>query len=703
MKPTIAIMILAAFVSCSDIQSPPAARKIPYTNIICDTSITDYYYWMRLSDEQKTAGIPDAQTMEVLEFLKSENSYAEQVFKERHKKLNKLYHSLKSRTIEEETSFPYFDNGYFYYTKTLHGKNYPAYFRQKDGVEEMYLDVNKLAEGKQYCKLSSISISPDNRYLLFCADFVGRNQYTIYIMDLEKGDFLPDSVKNSSYSAEWGADSKTIYYVGKDKITLRSDKVYRHTLYSHCDNDELLYFEEDPTYNMYLSKSSDKKYVFINCDNTLSDEVLFLDSANGERQFQVFYPRRKGVKYKIDHNGERFYIMTNIDGAKDYKIMECRQGDISYRNWKETVPEKRGSLMRDFKVFNNYIAINEIHEANACVKIIDLSTLQTKRIDLGSECYSSTIGINNDVNTDKLRIEFSSMITPPSIYEYDMREGTIELLYRTPVPNYDPSGYEEERLWAKAKDGTMIPLSVIHSKNFVKNGKGKVLLYGYGAYGSSSIPDFDSDVFSLIDEGFVYAIAHVRGGSEMGNSWYENGMMLNKKNSFTDLNDCARYLIEEQYTTTDMFCYGASAGGLLVTAAVNMEPDLYKGAIAGVPFTDVITTMADETIPLTTFEWEEWGDPRKEPYFSYMLSYSPYDNIKRQKYPNMLVTSGFWDSQVQYWEPAKWVAKLREYKTDDNLLLFICDMTSGHGGASGRYDRLMKKAKEYLFLCSLCK
>lgn len=703
MKLLAIIITLSVLVSCSTVPLPPAAEKVLHKTVLCDTVLSDYYYWMRLTDEQKSAEVPDDQTRKVLEFLRNENQYTNAVFTKKEKKLTDIYNSMLGRTVESDSTFPYYENGYLYYSKTIPGRNYPVYCRYKNSNEEQYMDVNEIAAGKQYCRISSMQVSPDNRYLMYCADFIGRNQYTLYVKDLSTGVLLSDSVNNASYSAVWGADSRTIYYVGKDKKTLRADKIYRHTLSQNCQTDELVYFEEDPTFNISLSKSSDNRYVFINCDNTLTDEVLYLDSGNPDGQFRIFSAREKGVKYRVDHNGGTFYVLTNSGGAEDYRVMSCGKKHTSADAWEEVLPETRGTVIEDFQIFDNYLVVSEVHEANMDIRVMDLVSGEIHRVPFEASCYQASIGTNMDVSTDKLRISFSSLTVPPSVYEYDMRERSLELLHRQQVPGYDPSAYKEERVWATASDGTRIPVSILSSENFVRNGKGKVLLYGYGAYGSNSLPEFDSNVFTLVDQGFAYAIAHVRGGSEMGRGWYEDGKMLNKKNSFTDFNDCAKFLISKNYTASDMFAYGASAGGLLVTAAVNMEPALYKGVIAGVPFVDVINTMIDETIPLTTFEWDEWGDPREEPYLSYMLSYSPYDNIKRQDYPAMLVTSGFWDSQVQYWEPSKWVAKLREFKTDDNLLLFMCDMKSGHGGASGRYDSLMKKAKEYLFLLNLCR
>lgn len=697
------LLLIFTYISATSCReaTPPVARKIEHKIETCKGTISDNYYWMRLSDNQKNSANPDEQTSEVLKYLKQENSYAKSVLSSQKEMTKSLFREMKGRISEEESSAPYYENGYYYYTKNVKGKNYPQYFREKDGIKDLYLDANKIAEGKNFCNIYSINISPDNRYLSYCADFVGRNQFTLYIKDLITGKLLEERVPNISYRALWGADSKTIYYVGKDMITLRSDKIYRHTILSDKD-DELVYFEDDPTFNITLKKSVDNKYIFIMCDNTLTDEVLYLRSEDSEGQFAIFNEREKGIKYSVDHLNDTFYILTDENGADNNKIMVCNYNKTSANNWKPFISESKESIIRDFHLFENYIVINEEKEANLQLKIVNLKTEESNYIQFSEPCFSAFIDENREVNSHILRYIYTSLSTPITIFEYDMSNNTSTILKKSEVPTYDQTLYSVERIWAKAQDGTPIPISLIYKNDFIKNGKGKVFLYGYGAYGNSSNPAFNSEIISLVDRGFVYAIAHTRGGSEMGRHWYENGKMLMKKNTFTDFNDCARYLIDAKYSSYgNIFAYGASAGGLLIGSIINMEPELYKGVIAGVPFVDVINTMIDETIPLTTFEWDEWGDPRKEPYFSYMLSYSPYDNIQRQDYPNILVTSGFWDSQVQYWEPAKWVAKLREYKTDNNLLLFLCDMESGHGGASGRYNKIMKKATEYSFILML--
>lgn len=689
------LLAVSLVTSCNQV-NPPVAPKHETDVKTCAGILKDNYYWMRLSDEQKSAETPDDQTAEVLNYLKAENNYAESILSKQRSLINDITAELKARIIEDDSSVPYYKNGWYYYTKNEKGKNYPIYYRKKGDVEEIYLDVNELAEGKSFCSITSATISPDNRYLCYSADFIGRRQYTLYVKDLTTGKLLEKSIPNVSYTTEWGADSKTIYYVGKDLITLRADKILRHDI-SSDNEDEVIYFEEDPTYNIRLSRSADGKYIFLVCDQTLTDEILYLKADDVRGKFKSLTGRVKGVKCSADYNAGYFYLLNDKDGALNNKIDICKENRIG--EWKNIIPASDDVLIRNFKLFDNYLVINEEKEANNSLRVVDLKTMESRQITAAEPCYSASIDINEQVDTDILRYNYTSLVTPYKVIEYNMADNSETVLKDVVVPTYDASKYVSERIWATAQDGTQIPISLLYKKGFVKDGKGKVFLYGYGSYGSSSNPRFDADVFSLVERGFVYAVAHIRGGQEMGRKWYEEGKLLKKKNTFTDFNDCARHLIAENYTTSEgMFAYGASAGGLLMGAVINMEPELYKGIIAGVPFVDVINTMQDETVPLTTFEWDEWGDPRGEPYYSYMLSYSPYDNIKAQDYPNILVTSGYWDSQVQYWEPAKWVAKLREFKTDNNQLLFLCDMESGHGGASGRYNRVEKQAKEYTFI-----
>lgn len=707
-------MIIAAIsiVSCSSQPTPPVAKKIAKETNICGKQLLDNYYWMRLTDEQKEAKSPDAQTTDVLNYLNQENEYADRIMNQHKDLLQTLYDEMKGRIKENDSSLPYKTNGYWYMVKTEEGKDYPIFCRKedkKDATEEILLDINELANGKSFCNVSSRKVSPDNKFIAYCADFIGRRRYSIYIKDLVNNTLLSDVIENADYSFEWGSDSKTIYYIKKDSTTLRSDKIYRHYLNKEQE-DQLLFTENDETYNLNLSKTSDKKYIIATSNQTLTSEINYIESSDNNGTFKSFSPRIKDIKYTIDHSGDKFFILTNINGADNYKIMTLSdkvaksQKNLTNKLWIEYIPENKQSIINEFKVFSNYIALSETTNANEVIRIIDVKTLESHYIKTEESAYYTYLDMNPEYNTDILRYGYTSLSTPSQIYDYNMKTKESTLMKEKEVPNYNKTNYIVERVLATARDSSLIPISIIYKKDIVKDGKAGLLLYAYGSYGSSTFATFNSNIFSLLDRGFIYAIAHIRGGSEMGYNWYKDGKLLKKQNTFNDFIDCSKYLIDQKYTSANrLYASGGSAGGLLMGVIANQAPELYNGIIAAVPFVDVINTMSDETIPLTTFEWDEWGDPRSEPGFSSMLAYSPYDNIKKQNYPNMLVTSGYWDSQVQYWEPAKWVAKLREYKTDSNKLLFICNMQSGHGGVSGRFEKLKNIAKEYAFIISICK
>ncbi len=689
--------------ACTMTVKAPVAKKISHTTTICGHEISDDYYWMRLSDEQKNAVKPDRQTSDVLSYLKQENLYSSSYLKPYKELKETLFNEMKGRLKEDDSSVPYFENGYWYYNRYEAGKEYPVFLRKKgkmEGEEEILLDVNKVSEGKPFCAIYNLKVSPDNSQLAYSADFVGRNQFTIYVKDLSTGALSADSISNVASEIEWSGDSKAIYYLGKDKLTLRTDKVNRRVLGS--GNDEVLLSENDERFSFRLDKTSDNKYILATASQTLTDEMFYLDAFDNLASFHSFYPRTEGLKYNLDHSGNTFYIRTNRDNAVNYKIEYCDDANVASGKWKTMVPEAKESFITSFVLLKDYLVLNEIKEANSSLKAINLSTRKEQSISFNEPCYVAGIGTNRDITSNILRYTYTSLSSPSCIYDYNLTTRESVLLKETEVPAYNKENYVVERVWVTARDGAKVPMSLIYKKGFEKNGLGKAFLYAYGSYGSSSLPNFRSNIFSLLDRGFVYAIAHIRGGSELGRQWYEDGKLLKKMNTFNDFNDCAKYLISEQYTTSEgLFASGASAGGLLIGAVINLEPELYKGVIAGVPFVDVLNTMADETIPLTTFEWDEWGDPRKEPYFSYMAAYSPYDNVQAKNYPNILVTTSYWDSQVQYWEPAKWVAKLRATKTDQNVLIMCCDMDSGHGGASGRYKQLEKTAESYSFILSL--
>jgi oligopeptidase B len=617
-----------------------------------------------------------------------------------------IYDEITGRIKKEDESVPYLDNGYYYYSKYSEGQEYPVYYRKKgslDAPEEVLLDVNKLAEGKDFCSVADFSVSHDNRLLAYTVDTVSRRRYTIYFVDLGTRNLLPDRIDNVSGEVIWAADNQTLFYTGKDFETLRADRILRHKLGDNVQKDDTAYFEKDETFSVGLGETKSKKYIIIESDQTLSSEVRLIEADDPFGPVLLFQPRKVNLEYHVDHLGKDFYIRTNADSASNFKLMKTIEGKTSIDNWKDFIPHRSDVLLEGFELFNNYIVTEERIKGLINLRIINLNDQTDHYIDFGEEVYTAGININPNSDTDFLRYSYSSLTTPNSIFDYNMSSREKKLMKEEAVQGgFDKNNYESKRLWAKAHDGTMVPISIVYRKGFNQDGMAPLLLYGYGAYGISLNPSFNMAVVSLLDRGFVYGLAHVRGGSDLGRYWYEDGKLLKKKNTFTDFNDCAQFLVDEKYTSPEkLFAMGGSAGGLLMGAILNMRPDLYKGVVAAVPFVDIVTTMLDETIPLTTFEWDEWGDPRKKEYYDYMLSYSPYDQVKTMDYPNILVTTGFWDSQVQYWEPTKWVAKLRDMKTDKNTLVMDCNMDVGHGGASGRYERFRVTALEYAFMLDL--
>ncbi len=699
----ITLFLAALIIACSTQPAvkPPVAEKIPHE--VFDKRV-DNYFWMRLSDEQKNDSLPDEQTSKVLKYLNEENAYAKEVLKTTEVLQKKVYDEIVGRIKKDDSSVPYFKNGYYYYNKFSEGNEYPVYYRKKgslDAPEEILLDVNKLAEGKNYCSVSGLSVSRDNMILAYGTDFISRRQYTINFLNLETSSLLADKIENTTGQVIWASDNKTVFYVSKDIETLRADKIYRHKLGS-VDN-TLIYNEEDETYSVYLQESRSEKYVLINSSQTLATEVRYLETAKPEGALKIFEPRRVNHEYIVDHLGSTFYIRTNADSASNFKLMKTSEGNTAIKNWTDVIPHRSDVLFENFELFDKYLVAEERIKGLTNLRIFSTSDNSEHYLDFGEETYMAGISINPEPGTEVLRFSYSSLTTPNSVIDYNMGSKEKKIMKEEEVlGGFDKSNYESKRLWAKAADGTMVPVSVVYRKGFVKDGKAPLLLYAYGAYGYSTDAGFRSAALSLIDRGFVFALAHVRGGSEMGRFWYEDGKLLKKINTFSDFNDCAQFLVNEKYTSpANLFAMGGSAGGLLMGAILNMRPDLYKGIIAAVPFVDVVSTMLDETIPLTTFEWDEWGDPRKKEYYDYMLSYSPYDQVKAMDYPNILATTGYWDSQVQYWEPAKWVAKLRDMKTDDNILVMDVNMSAGHGGASGRFERYRVTALEYAFIINL--
>ncbi|MEZ4998681.1 MAG: S9 family peptidase [Bacteroidales bacterium] len=708
MKRTLFILAAAvalAITSCGRKPQPPVAEKIPYVVESNGNERVDNYFWMRLSDEQKNAETPDSQTVKVLAYLNAENDYADAVMKHTEAFQQKLFEELTGRIKQDDETVPYLDNGYWYNTKYFPGKEYPVLYRRKDGTDQpsVMLDVNLLAEGHDYTGVGGAAVSPDNNLLAYGIDHVSRRQYTLQVKDLNTGELLPDNIINATGQSVWANDNKTLFYVSKDPETLRAATVMMHVLGTPSSEDKVVYNEDDETFAVSLGKTKSKKYITIVSDQTLTTEVRLIDAANPAAGAKVFEPRKVDHLYSVEHLNGTFYIHTNADGAKNFKLMSCPENKTGMANWKEVIPHRPDVLLESFEVFDNYLVADERIKGLTNLRIISLADWSEHFLDFGEETYTAGISVNPSANTTLLRYSYSSLTTPNSVYDYDMASRAKTLLKQDSVlGGFDKENYESKRLWATAGDGTQVPISLVYRKGFAQDGNAPLLLYAYGSYGSSTDPSFRSTIVSLLDRGFAYAIAHIRGGSEMGRQWYEDGKLLKKINTFTDFNDCARFLINEKYTSPDnLYAMGGSAGGLLMGAIVNMEPELYNGVIAAVPFVDVVSTMLDASIPLTTFEWDEWGDPRKQEYYDYMLSYSPYDQVKAQAYPNMLVTTGYWDSQVQYWEPAKWVAKLRDMKTDDNILIMDVNMTAGHGGASGRFERLKTTALQYAFMLDL--
>lgn len=699
----LSVLITFLIISCNRQPQPPVAEKIPHEVF---NERVDYYFWMRLSDEQKSAEVPDGQTSKVLAYLNSENAYEKAVMKHTEILQKTLYNEITGRIKKEDESVPYLDNGYYYYNKYSEGKEYPVYYRRygsMDAPEEILLDVNKLAAGQEFCSVGQLAVSRNNKLLAYSVDTVSRRRYTLYFLDLTTGNLLPDKIDNVSGQMVWAADDKTLFYTGKDFETLRSDKILRHKLGNDTSRDDTAYFEADETFSVSLNETKSKKYIMIYSHQTLSTEIRLLDALKPDEKPVVFEPRSAKHEYQVDHLGMEFFIRTNTDSASNFKLMKTTEGKTPKKYWMDVIPHRSDILFEGFELFDNYLVAAERIKGLSNLRVITWKDKSEYYIDFGEETYTAGLNVNLNSNTDILRYGYSSLTTPNSVIDFNMKTKEKRVMKEeTVLGGFDKSNYESKRLWAKAQDGTMVPVSLVYRKGFVQDGQAPLLLYGYGSYGYSTNPSFSVSALSLIDRGFIYAMAHTRGGSDMGRYWYEDGKLLKKRNTFTDFNDCAQFLVNEKYTSSDrLFAMGGSAGGLLMGAIINMRPDLYKGVIAAVPFVDVVTTMLDETIPLTTFEWDEWGDPRKKEYYDYMLSYSPYDQVKPMDYPNLLVTTGYWDSQVQYWEPAKWVAKLRDMKTDDNILIMDCNMDAGHGGASGRFERYRVTALEYAFILDM--
>lgn len=653
---------------------------------------TDNYYWLN-----------DREDSEVIKYLEAENRYAEARLEDVKDLKTELYGEMVARIPQHDDSAPVYFNGFFYYHKYREGEEYPYYYRKTDDKEQLLLNVNELARPHDYYNVSGLHVSSDNRMLAFSEDTLSRRIYSIRFLNLESGEYSCDVLKGTSGNLVWAADCKTIFYTVKDENTLRPYRVYRHKLGTNQADDDLVYQEDDDTFYVDIEQSKSRKYIFIQSTSTLTTECRFLDSENPTGEFTVFHKRERGLDYSIDHFEDQFYIYHNLD-AVNFKISRCSIHNPEQVYWETFIGHNPEVFIEGLELFKDYMVIKERYNGLGRLRVLPWSdTANNHYIDFEEPAYTVEIGANMELDTPLLRYVYTSLTTPVSHYDYHMEKRTSHLVKRQEVMgDFSPEAYRSERLEARAEDGTGIPISLVYRKEFSESETKPLLLYGYGSYGITLDAFFSPSRLSLLDRGFAFAIAHIRGGQEKGRNWYEDGKLLKKKNTFTDFIACASHLINSGYTTPNhLYAMGGSAGGLLVGAVINMRPDLFNGAVAQVPFVDVVTTMLDDSIPLTTGEYDEWGNPNEPDYFDYILSYSPYDNVKSQEYPALLVTTGLHDSQVQYWEPAKWVAKLRELKTDTNDLLLVTNMSTGHGGASGRFERLKEVALEYVFLLKL--
>jgi oligopeptidase B len=702
MKKSVLILFLLSYPVMAQFQkaTAPIADKKEHIRTIHGESINDPYYWMY---DYFGKG-PDS--TKAVDYLKAENAYLETVMSATQKLQNDLFTEMKLRIKEKDESVPLFKNGYFYYTRTENGKEYYKYCRKKgtlNAKEEVLLDVDEMAKGHSYYGVTGFEISDDNKLLAFGVDEVSRRQYTIYIKNLETGKILKDAVINTEGQAVWASDNKTFFYASKNPVTLLSEKIFRHTLDTESKNDVEVYQEKDPSNYIGVTKTKNNKYIMIYSVATMSSEIRMIKAENPTDSFTVFQPRLKDVLYDVATLDNKFLIRTNKDGAKNFKLMECPLDKTESANWKEVIPNRSDVLLQGIEEFKDFIVINERKNGLASMRVRNTKDNSEHYINFGEPTYTADFGLNPEYNSKTFRFEYTSLTTPNSTFDYNMISKDKKLMKeQTVLGGYNSKDYTTERLYATAKDGTKIPISIVYKKEFQKTGKAPLLLYAYGSYGNSTDARFSSDRLSLLNRGFAFAIAHIRGGQEMGRQWYEDGKLMKKKNTFTDFIDCSQFLIQEKFTSKEhLYALGGSAGGLLMGAVVNMAPELYNGVIAAVPFVDVVNTMLDESIPLTTNEFDEWGNPKNKDAYLYMKSYSPYENVEKKNYPNMLVTTGLHDSQVQYFEPSKWVAKLRDMKTDNNLLLLHTNMNFGHGGASGRFDYLKDVALNFAFLLNL--
>ena len=673
---------------------PPLAKKIPHRLEKHGHVRVDDYYWLR-----------EQENPEVLEYLKIENDHTEKSMAHTAGLERKLFEEIRARIKPTDMSVPYKRDDYFYYTRFEEGKEYAVYARKKGSLEspeELLVDANALAEGHEFFAIGGWAVSSGQDILAYAVDTQGRRIYTTHFKNLTTGELLPDVIAEMTENLAWANDNRTLFYAKQDPITLRSCRIFKHVLGTDSSEDQLVFEENDETFATWVFKTKSKKFLIIVCSQTLSQEYRYLEADHPNDAFKIFLPREREHEYHVDHFGEKFIVRTN-DRAKNFRLVEAPLDQTAKEHWREIIPHREDTLLEDFEIFKGHLVLEERRRGLTRIRVIPWGGGEEHYLEFDEPAYRANIGMNPEPDTAILRFDYTSMTTPLSIYDYDMIARTETLLKREEVlGDFKPENYRTERLFARAADGVEIPLSIVYRKEVERDGQNPLLLYGYGSYGFSMDAAFASPRLSLIDRGFIYAIAHVRGGQELGRQWYDDGKLLKKKNTFTDFIACAEYLVRERFTNPEkLFAMGRSAGGLLMGAIANLRPNLFKGIVAEVPFVDVVTTMLDPTVPLTTGEYDEWGDPNQKEFYEYMLSYSPYDNVEAKDYPNLLVVGSLHDSQVQYWEPAKWVAKLRAMKTDQNRLLLRTNMEAGHGGASGRFKRHQETAFSYAFLLAL--
>ncbi|SMC64400.1 oligopeptidase B [Moheibacter sediminis] len=672
----------------------PKAKKIEKKLEIHGDVRVDNYYWLN-----------DRENKEVIKYLEDENAYTKSQLSDTDAFQKSLFEEMKSRIKEDDASVPYKYNGYWYSTRYVKGGEYPIHSRRKENIdakEEILFDVNEMAKGYDYYNLNGLNISENNELAAFGQDVVSRRIYTIQIKDLKSGKILSDKLENTTGGSVWAADNKTLFYTRKDE-TLRAYQIWKHILGTPQSEDKLIFEEKDDTFNTFVYKSKSRKYIIIGSGSTVSNEYRFIPADQPNAEWTVLQPRERDLEYSIEHYGEDFYILTNKDKATNFKLMKTPVTKPGKANWVDVIPHRADTYLEGFEIFKEFLVLEERTNGLIEMNIRSWNNKINYNLPFKEEAYTAYVSTNIDFDTDVLRYGYMSMTTPNSTIDFNMKTKESEVKKEQPVlGDFNKANYTTKRIWVTARDGKKVPVSVVYKNSTKLNADTPLLLYAYGSYGATMDPYFSSTRLSLLDRGFVYAIAHIRGGQELGRPWYEDGKMLTKKNTFNDFVDVSKYLIDENYTSAKhLYAMGGSAGGLLMGAIINQAPDLYRGVVAQVPFVDVVTTMLDDSIPLTTGEYDEWGNPNDKTYYDYMKSYSPYDNIEKKSYPNMLVTTGLHDSQVQYWEPAKWVAKLRELKTDNNLLLLETNMEAGHGGASGRFESLKEVALEYAFIFKL--